>query len=102
MREREKDSESREFLTEGISISTIDHLLPTSLDQLVLILKMYTFLLNKTSYLDKEVNCTEPSFQKGFPGGSDRELTKKIKTTVKRGRDRGRFRPRKKMKEGES
>jgi hypothetical protein len=67
LREREKDSESREFLTEGRNISTVDHLVPTSLDQLVLILKMYTFLLNKTSYLDKEVYCTEPSPSERVP-----------------------------------
>ena len=52
-------------LTEGGGLSTVD-LLVTSLDQLLFILKLL-FALYKTTYLNKEVNCTEPS-PSVFPG----------------------------------
>ncbi len=46
--------------------STIDLLVLTSLDQLLLILK--TFLLfSKTSYINEEVNCTELSLSVSVP-----------------------------------
>jgi len=41
-------------------LSTVDLLVLTSLDKLLFILKYY-FPFYKTSYLNEEVNCTEPS-----------------------------------------
>jgi len=41
---------------------TVDLLVLTSLDQLLLIMKILsTYLFYKTSYLNEEVNCTKPS-----------------------------------------
>ncbi len=46
--------------------STVDLRVLTSLDQLILILKiLFSFI--KTSFLNEEVNCTEPSLQLVFP-----------------------------------
>ncbi len=42
-------------------ISTINLLVLTSSNYLLLIVKMHIFLFLQTSYLNKEVNCTEPS-----------------------------------------
>jgi hypothetical protein len=47
-------------------LSTVDLLVLTSLDQLLLILEtLFTF--NNTSYLNEEVNCTKPSPSVGVP-----------------------------------
>ncbi len=54
------------ILTEGGRISTIDLLVLTNLDQLILVLNIF-FLFYKTSYLNKEVNCTEPSTSERVP-----------------------------------
>jgi hypothetical protein len=45
-------------LTEGEGFSTVDFLVPTSLDKL---LKNIIYLGCQTSYLNEEVNCTDPS-----------------------------------------
>jgi hypothetical protein len=51
----------------GSWFSLIDLLVPTSLDQLLLILQTgFTFYI--TSYLNEEVNCTELPLQLVFPG----------------------------------
>jgi hypothetical protein len=42
-------------------ISTVDLLVLTSLDHLLFIVKLYFFLFYKTTYLNEEVNRTEPS-----------------------------------------
>jgi hypothetical protein len=45
----------------GTSISTCDLLVLTSLDHLLFTLQLLFTLFQKTSYLNVEVNCTEPS-----------------------------------------
>jgi hypothetical protein len=50
----------------GRRLCTVDLLVLTSLDQL-LKLKNIISLLYKTSYLNEEVNCTEPSPSVGVP-----------------------------------
>ncbi len=45
-------------------LSTVDHLAQTSLDQLLLIMQIL-ITVYKTSYLNEETNCTDPS-----PSGS--------------------------------
>jgi len=47
--------------------STVDLLVLTSLDQLLWILKIYIYSFYKTSYLYKEVKCTEPSPSVSIP-----------------------------------
>jgi hypothetical protein len=42
-------------------ISTVDLLVLTYLDQLLLILKVYIYFFYKTSNINEEVDCTEPS-----------------------------------------
>ncbi len=54
-------------LTEGKRLSTVDLLVLTSLDQL-LFYENIIFLFYKTSYLNWEVNRTEPSPFLVFPG----------------------------------
>jgi hypothetical protein len=49
-----------EFLLKGW-LNTVDLLVLTSLDKLLLILKINFFLFYKTSYLNKKVNHAEPS-----------------------------------------
>jgi hypothetical protein len=43
------------------SVFTVNLLVLASLDQLVFILKFLITFFYKTSYLNEEVNCTEPS-----------------------------------------
>ncbi len=59
------DALIRELLLKG-KISTVDLLVLTSLDMLILYLKYYLPFF-KTSYLNEEVNCTEPSLHLVFP-----------------------------------
>jgi hypothetical protein len=47
-------------LTEG-ELSTVDRLEPTSLEELLLIVKLLFSFCYNTSFLNEEVNCTEPS-----------------------------------------
>ncbi len=54
---------NREPLLKG-RLSTFDLLVLTSLDQLLLTLQT----LHKTSYLNEEVNCTEPFLSVSAPG----------------------------------
>ncbi len=42
-------------------LSTVDLLVLTSLDQLLFAVMIFFYLCYKTSYLNEEVNCTEPS-----------------------------------------
>ncbi len=51
----------------GGRLSTVDLLVLTSLDQLLLIIKFLFHLCYKTSYLNEEVNCTVPSPSVSFP-----------------------------------
>ncbi len=51
----------------GGRFSTVDLLVLTSLDQFVSKLKILFFLFYKTSYLNEEVNCTEPSTSISVP-----------------------------------
>jgi hypothetical protein len=53
-------------LTDGGRLSTVDLLVLTSLDQLLLIVDII-YLLYKTSYFNEEVNCTEPSPSVSIP-----------------------------------
>ncbi len=43
------------------SLSTVDLLVLNSLDQLLVKMQILLTFSTKTSYLDEEVNCTEPS-----------------------------------------
>jgi hypothetical protein len=52
--------EARESLLRG-RLSTVDLLVLTSLDQ------FFDLLFYKTSYLNEEVNCTEPSLSVSVP-----------------------------------
>jgi hypothetical protein len=49
------------MLTEGGRLSTVDLIVLTSLDQLLFILKLYFSIFAKKTYLNEEVNRTEPS-----------------------------------------
>ncbi len=49
-------------------LRTVDLFVLTSLDQLIFGIENINYLLYKTSYLNEEVNCTEPSLQLEFPG----------------------------------
>jgi hypothetical protein len=51
----------------GGRLNTIDLLLLTSLDQLIFMLKILFQFFYKTSYLNEEVNCTEPSPSVSIP-----------------------------------
>ncbi len=57
---------SRESLLKG-RISSIDLLVLTSIDQLLLILKIFFFLIYQLSFLNKEVNGTKLSSTVRFP-----------------------------------
>ena len=59
-------------------ICTIDLLILTSLDQLLLILKLWFILFYWTNYLNEVVKCTEPS-----PSVRDRWLTSLLCSTFK-------------------
>ena len=54
-------------LTEGEGLSTVALLALTSLDEFIFILKIYVAFFYKTSYLNEEVNCTEPSPSVSIP-----------------------------------
>jgi hypothetical protein len=54
-------------------LCTID-LLVLSLDQLLFILKILFAIFKTTSYLNEEVNCTEPSSSVSIPAYSDHFL----------------------------
>jgi hypothetical protein len=54
------NSLDREVLLKG-RVSTVHLLVLTSLDQLIFILKILLAYFTKTSYLNEEVNCIEPS-----------------------------------------
>jgi hypothetical protein len=62
------------ILTEGGRLSTVDLLALTSLDQLLLTQQILFFY--KTSYLNEEVNCTEPSPSVSVPWFVDEEAAK--------------------------
>jgi len=48
------------IITEGGRISTIDLLVLTSSDRLLFMIKKYFSFFDRTSYLNKEANSTEP------------------------------------------
>jgi len=49
-------------------LSTVNFLVLTSLDQLIFIMKIFFTFVCKTSYLNKEVNRTEPFPSVSVPG----------------------------------
>jgi hypothetical protein len=42
-------------------LNTVDLLVPTSLDKLLFVIETIIYLGCQTSYLNEEVNCTDPS-----------------------------------------
>jgi hypothetical protein len=54
-------------ITEGGRLSTLDLLVPTSLNWQLFTLKILFTFLKKTSYYLNVVNCTEPSPSVRFP-----------------------------------
>jgi hypothetical protein len=73
----------REALLKG-SLSTIDLLVLTSFDQLLLLLKISFNFFYETSYVNEEVNGTEPSRLLVFPGRDKKIYDEELEKVLKR------------------
>ncbi len=83
------DASRQGSLTEGVMLSTVDLLGVTGLDQLFCF-ENITYLFYITTYLNEEVNCTEPSTSVSIPSSRTiKELFSRRKKEERRNEERG-------------